>query len=187
MAEKESDIPPGWDYNPATWGQRLPIIVLAIIGFFIAAYLTLYQLKFIKTVWEPFFGNGSIKILNSHISRILPVPDAGLGAFGYLVDAVAGIIGSTRRWHTMPWIVVVFGIAVGPLGLVSVLLVVLQPVMFDTWCTLCLVTAFISVVMIGPTMDELLASMQYLKRVKKAGLPVWKAFWGVKSITEKVK
>jgi uncharacterized membrane protein len=187
MVDKDAAIPPGWDYNPATWSQRLPIIGLAVIGFFIASYLTLYQLKMIQTVWEPFFGKGSIKILNSPISKILPVPDAALGAFGYLLDAVAGVIGSTRRWRTMPWIVVAFGIAVGPLGLVSVLLVVLQPVMFDTWCTLCLVTAFISVVMMGPTMDELLASLQYLKRVKKAGLPVWKAFWGVKRITEKVK
>lgn len=187
MVEKDPDIPPGWDYNPASWKQRLPIIGLAALGFFIAAYLSLYQLEMIKNVWEPFFGKGSYRILNSPVSKVLPVPDAALGAFGYLLDAVAGAIGSTRRWRTMPWIVVVFGIAVGPLGLVSVLLVVLQPVLFDSWCTLCLVTAIISVVMIGPTMDELLASLQYLKRVKKAGLPVWQALWGSKWIIEKVK
>lgn len=187
MTDKESAIPPGWNYNPAAWSQRLPIVGLALVGFSISVYLTLYQLKLINTVWDPFFGDGSAKILNSGISKILPVPDAALGAFGYLLDAVAGIIGGIRRWRTMPWIVVVFGLAVGPLGLVSVLLVVLQPVMFSAWCTLCLVSAFISVIMIGPTMDEMLASLQYLKRVKKSDLPFWKAFWGFKSVTEKIK
>jgi hypothetical protein len=33
--------------------------------------------------------------------------------------------------------------------------------------------------MIGPAMDEFLASLQYLKRQKAAGRSVWKAFWGI--------
>lgn len=160
------DIPPGWNYNPASLSQRLPIIILAFIGFGIAAYLTLYQLGIIKTVWEPFFGDGSVTILNSFVSEILPVPDAALGAFSYFLDAIGGIVGSQRRWRTMPWLVVLFGLAVGPLGFVSVMLVVLQPVLFDAWCTLCLASAVISVVMIGPAMDEVLASLQYLRNAK---------------------
>lgn len=74
-------IPPGWDYNPATWKQRIPIVVLAILGFGIAFYLSLYQLGMIPRVWEPFFGSGSRTILNSKISHLLPIPDAALGAF----------------------------------------------------------------------------------------------------------
>jgi hypothetical protein len=183
---KHEAIPPGWDYNPASWGQRIPIVVLAIIGFGIAGYMALYQLNVFSTVWEPFFGDGSRKILNSSVSHILPIPDAALGAIGYLVDAVAGIIGGTRRWRTMPWIVIVFGLAVGPLGFISVILVILQPVLFDSWCTLCLASAVISVVMIGPAMDEFLASLQYMKRVKASGVSTWKAFWGVKEETQKV-
>lgn len=178
--------PPRWSYNPSAWSQRIPLIIIAMIGFFIAGYLSMYQLKWIDDVWEPFFGDGSRKILDSHISKILPVPDALLGAFSYLVDAVAGIIGGVRRWKTMPWIVVVFGLFVGPLGLISVLLVVLQPVMFSAWCTLCLVSAVCSVVMIGPAMDELLASLQYMKRSKKAGHSLWKTFWGNREIHQKV-
>lgn len=173
------EIPPGWDYNPASWKQRIPIIILALVGFAIAGYLSLYQWRIIDEVWEPFFGNGSEKILNSKISRILPVPDAALGAFGYFIDALAGIIGGTRRWYRMPWIVIVFGLAVGPLGLVSVLLVILQPVALGAWCTLCLLTAVISIVMIGPAMDEVLASLQYMKRIGKSGNSKWKAFWGL--------
>lgn len=175
------DVPPGWDYNPATWAQRLPIVIAAVIGFGIATYLALYQWRIIGSVWEPFFGQGSVTILNSKISHLLPIPDAALGAIGYLADAVAGIIGGTRRWRTMPWIVVLFGFAVGPLGGVSILLVILQPVMFDAWCTLCLASAFISVIMIGPAMDEVLASLQHLKQVRRDGGSAWRAFWGKES------
>jgi uncharacterized membrane protein len=181
------DIPPGWDYNPASWPQRIPIIVLAVVGFGIAGYLSLYQFRIITSVWEPFFGNGSVKILNSPVSHMLPIPDAALGALGYLADAVGGAVGGRRRWKTMPWIVVFFGIAVGPLGLISVMLVVFQPVLFDAWCTLCLVTAAISVVMIGPSMDEVLASLQYLRRAKDSGKSLWRAFWGYKDVVNSVK
>lgn len=175
----DDGIPPGWDYNPATWPERLPIVGLAMVGVGIATYLGFYQIGLIDDVWEPFFGEGSITILESKISYVLPIPDALLGAFGYFVDVVAGLIGSTKRWRTMPWIVVIFGLAVGPLGFVSVMLVVFQPVLFDAFCTLCLASAVVSIGMIGPAMDELLASLQYLTRVKVRGESVWRAFWGL--------
>lgn len=173
------DIPPGWSYNPATWSQRLPIVGLALLGFGIATYLALYQLNVFATVWEPFFGDGSRIILNSSISRILPIPDAALGALGYLVDAVAGVIGGRSRWRTMPWIVVIFGLAVGPFGAVSIGLVIMQPVRFGTFSTLALASAVVSLVMIGPAMDEFLASLQYLKREHNHGRSLWRAFWGL--------
>ncbi len=175
----DTHIPPGWDNNPSSWRQRLPIILLAILGFAIAGYLGLFQLKFLGSVWEPFFGDGSRTILTSRISHLLPIPDALLGAFGYLVDAVTGAIGGTERWRRMPWIVVIFGLAVGPLGGVSIMLVMFQPVLFNAWCTLCLASAVISVAMIGPAMDEFLASLQYLRRIKDEGDSVWRAFWGL--------
>lgn len=177
-------IPPGWDLNPSSWKQRIPLIAIAAVGFFIALYMGLYQVDVIASVWEPIFEDGSRKVLNSKISHALPVPDAMLGAFGYLLDVVTGAIGSQQRWKTKPWIVILFGIAIGPLGLTSVLLVILQPVLVGAWCTLCIVTAIISVVMISPAMDEVLASFQYLKRVKQNGLSVWKAFLGKEKIID---
>lgn len=171
--------PPDWSVNPSSWSQRLPIVGLALVGFGIATYLTLFQLNVIATVWEPFFGRGSRTILTSSISRVLPIPDAALGAFGYLLDAVTGVIGGRERWRTMPWIVVIFGLAVGPLGAVSIMLVVFQPVLLDAWCTLCLASAVVSVLMIGPAMDELLASLQHLKRECIRGNSLWRAFWGL--------
>jgi hypothetical protein len=132
----------------------------------------------VSSVWEPFFGSGSRRILHSWVSKLVPVSDAALGALGYLADAVTGLIGGRARWRKMPWIVVLFGVAVGPLGIVSVLLVILQPVLFDAWCTLCLVSAVISVLMIGPAMDEVLASLQHLKRQRAEGRRLWSVFWG---------
>jgi uncharacterized membrane protein len=185
MMNREN-IPPGWDYNPSSWSDRMPLIIIALVGFLIALYLGLYQLEILPTVWEPLFGNGSEEVLNSFISKAFPVPDALLGAFGYVLDVVTGIIGKTDRWKTKPWIVILFGIAVGPLGLVSVALVIFQPVLVGAWCTLCIITAVISVVMIGPAVDELLASLQYLQRIRKNGGSVWKAFWGKPAVITKM-
>lgn len=181
-----SEIPPAWSYNPSTWQQRLPLVLVGFLGFCIAMYLAFYQMHIISSVWDPFFGDGTEKVLTSKLSQKFPIPDALLGAFGYLLDVVSGIIGSTDRWKTKPWIVIIFGIAVGPLGLVSILLVISQPVIVGHWCTLCLCSAVISVVMISPAMDEFLASLQYLQRVKRRQLSVWKAFWGDKEIERNV-
>lgn len=181
MSERMGElvIPPGWSYNPSSWPERLPLIGLAIAGGAIASYLALYQLGTLAGVWEPFFGTGSETILHSTVSRLLPIPDAALGALGYLVDAVSGAVGGQGRWRTAPWIVIIFGVAVGPLGIVSIVLVILQPVLFDAWCTLCLASAAISLLMIGPAMDELLASLQYLKRERVRGRSAWRLFWGM--------
>lgn len=183
----QNNIPEGWSYNPSAWPQRIPLLIVAACGFLIALYLGLYQLHVFSKVWEPFFGNGTKKVLTSSVSRSLPVPDGILGALGYLTDLVTGIVGKEKRWKTKPWIVIIFGFAVGPLGMISILLVILQPVLLHTWCTLCLCSAFISILMISPALDELLASLQYLKKVRKRGKPVWKAFWGEKEFENEVK
>jgi hypothetical protein len=156
------------------------------VGFAIAFYLSLYQWGLLKSVWDPFFGEGSRKILTqSWVSKLLPFPDAFMGALGYVGDALAGLIGGQERWKSMPWIVIVFGFLVGPLGAVSVLLVILQPVLFHAWCTLCLGSALISIFMIGPSFDEVLASLQYLSRTHTEGGSVWRHFWGLGENTEK--
>jgi uncharacterized membrane protein len=183
MPTRDPNAPPGWDYNPASWPERFPIIGLAVVGFAAAMYLALYQWHVIDHVYEPFFGDDSHVILReSEVSkwseRTFGVPDAFLGALGYLADAVAGVAGGTRRWKTMPWLVLLFGVFVGPLGAVSVLLVILQPFV-GGWCTLCLATAVISVVMIGPAMDEVLASLQYVRREQRAGRSTWRVLWGL--------
>ena len=82
--------------------------------------------------------------------------------------------------------VILFGLAVGPLGLVSVLLVIAQPAVLHAWCTLCLFSALISLIMIGPAMDEVLASLQFLRRCSQKKTPVWDVFWHGELARERV-
>jgi uncharacterized membrane protein len=171
------DIPPGWSYNPSAWTQRAGIIALAFVQFFAARHLAAYQLGHIADAWDPFFGDGTRRVLSSDVSRAFPVSDAGLGALTYLIEALTGLLGGTRRWRTMPWAVLLFGVLVVPVGVVSIVLVVLQPLAVGAWCFLCLVTAALTVLMISPAVDELVATGQFLFRARRDGRSLWGTFW----------
>ncbi|HEX6266076.1 MAG TPA: vitamin K epoxide reductase family protein [Burkholderiales bacterium] len=174
--------PPGWAYNPSTWTQRLPIIALAFVGLYVSRYLTAYQLGHIDGVWEPFFEggpdpkNGTEEIITSSVSQAWPVPDAGLGALTYLLEILTGVIGSRSRWRTMPWLVLLFGLMIAPLGAVSIFFIVIQPIWIGTWCTLCLVAAAAMIVQIPYSLDELLATGQFLLRRRRAGQNLLRVF-----------
>ncbi len=177
MMQPGPDVPPGWTYNPSSWWQRGPIIALGIISFFISRYMTAYQLGHIESVWDPVFDPGTAAVLTSDVSRAWPVSDAGLGAMAYMLEALSGFMGSPSRWRTMPWMVLMFGILVVPLGMTSIILVILQPVMVGTWCTLCLVTAFLMLVMIPLALDEIWAMVQFMLQARQEGRPLWRTFW----------
>jgi uncharacterized membrane protein len=177
--------PPPWEYNPSGWGQRIPICIIAMLGFAIAAYMALYQWRVIGSVWDPVFGDQSMRVLDSDVShamrRWVGIPDAALGALAYLGDAVFGLAGSTRRWQFRPWLVIVFGIDVIPLGIVSAVLVVMQGAVVGAWCFLCLVTAVISLVLVVMAFDEVWSCILYLRRVWRATRSpsrLWNVFWG---------
>jgi uncharacterized membrane protein len=171
------DMPPGWTYNPSAWPQRAGIITLAFVQFFAARQLAAYQLGHTADMWDPVFGDGSRRVLDSDVSKSFPVSDAGLGAVTYLVEALTGFLGGTRRWRTMPWAVLLFGVLIVPVGVVSIVLVVLQPVVVGAWCFLCLITAVLTVVMIAPAVDEVVATWQFMVRARRDGQPMWHTFW----------
>lgn len=177
MTTPGPDVPPGWSYNPSGWFQRGPIIATAFIGFFLSRYLAAYQLGHTPPPWDPFFGDGTRRVLDSDVSKMWPISDAGLGAVSYMLEALSGLMGGRNRWRTMPWMVVMFGILVVPLGVVSIMLVVLQPVAVGAWCTLCLVTASAMLIMIAPAVDEVVAMGQFLIGARREGKPFWRTFW----------
>lgn len=177
--------PAPWDFNPSAWSQRIPIFALAMVGFVIASYLALYQWRLVTWVWDPFFGAQSMQVLDSNAShamrRWFGVPDAALGAIAYLGDAIFGLAGSTRRWQYRPWMVILFGLDVIPLGIVGAILVVMQGAVVGAWCTLCLASAVISLVLIALAYDEVWSSLLFLHRVWKrsrSGAVLWHVFCG---------
>jgi len=175
--------PPAWDNNPSSWFQRMPIILLAFVGFFISRYLAAYQLGYIDSVWEPFFTgtrgglNGTEDIITSEVSEAWPIPDAGLGAIVYALEILIGLIGAANRWRTMPWVVATFGIMIVPLGVVSITFIIIQPIIIGTWCTLCLIMAAAMLFQIAFAFNEFVATGQFLRRRHRAGAPVLKVYF----------
>jgi hypothetical protein len=177
MQQPGPEIPPGWTYCPSTWHQRAPIIALGLIGWLISRYLAAYQLGYISTVWDPFFGGATARVLMSDMSRMMPVSDAGLGALAYTFEMLMAWMGGRTRWRSMPWMVIFFFILVVPLGLTHIALVISQPVVVGDWCTLCLAAAAVMLFMIPLAVDEVVATMQFLAERRRAGKPLWRTFW----------
>ena len=177
MTMQGSAVPPGWSYNPSAWPQRAPIIGLALVSVLAARYMAAFQLGYIDSAWDPFFGDGAERVLTSDISRAWPISDAGLGAMTYMIEMLMGLMGDRRRWRTMPWMVAGFGIVVVPLGVVSIVLVVLQPLAVGAWCFLCLFTAAAMLLMIPLSLDEIVAMIQFVRRKTREGHSAWRVFW----------
>ncbi|WP_105439292.1 NAD-dependent epimerase/dehydratase family protein [Neorhizobium sp. T25_13] len=169
-------VPPGWSYNPSAWTQRLPIILLALIGLYVSRYLAGYQLGHISEVWDPFFAgstsdpqNGTEEIITSSVLKAWPVSDPAVGGYVYLLEILTGIVGSRTRWRTMPWLVVLFGLMIAPLGITSIVFIIIQPIVIGTWSTIALIGAAAVLVQVPYSLDELLATLQFMRRRIKAG------------------
>jgi vitamin K epoxide reductase family protein len=176
---------PPWKHNPSSWRQRIPICLLAAVAFLVASYMALYQWRLVGRVWDPVFGDQTQHVLDSEVSeqmrRWFRIPDAALGAIAYLGDLIFGLAGSTRRWQYRPWLVLLFGLDVIPLGIVSAVLVVMQGTVVGAWCFLCLLTAVISLLLVALAYDEVWSTVLYLRRVwrkTRSRRVLWDVFWG---------
>ena len=174
----DPSIPPGFDKNPAAWPRRIVLAGLAFTGFCVSIYLTLFQIEVIQSVWDPFFQ--SPKVL-----EYLGFPDAALGALAYGTEVVLTFIGGRSRWRTAPWTVLAFGFVIVNGALVSVLLIGMQAFLVDAWCTLCLTSAALSFAIFALGVEELIAGLKHLKRVRDEGGDVWKALWGLEDTDKK--
>lgn len=168
--------PLGWSYNPSAWTQRLPIVIIAMTGVYISRYLAGYQLGHIPSVWEPFFAgsptdprNGTEEIIMSSVAKAWPVSDAAVGAYTYLLEILTGIVGSRMRWRTMPWLVILFGLMIAPLGVISIFFIIIQPIVIGTWSTIAMIGAALILIQIPYSLDEIIATLQFLRRRTKAG------------------
>ncbi len=169
---------PSDEANPSSWDRRVPLIALAFLGVLIASYLSLFEWGVIRSVWDPLFGDGSRLILTSWIARKLPIPDATLGAFAYLVDGGLALAGDERRWRTAPWLVLLNGLVALGLVLTGIFLVGAQLFLFHTGCTLCICSALTSFATGWLIHDEVLASLEQIRESHDRGRPIWQALLG---------
>jgi uncharacterized membrane protein len=156
--------------SPSSWNRRALVVTLALVGFLVSAYLASFQVGVLGDVWDPVFGSASsVAVLKSSFSRALPVPDAGLGAVAYLIELVLDSIGGERRYQTRPWLVLLFGFVALGAAAVSVLLVLLQAFVFEAFCSLCLVSAAASWLILVLAFSEVRAALGEVRARRRAG------------------
>jgi uncharacterized membrane protein len=170
-----AEIPDGWSYNPSTWSQRAPVILLSGLSFILSAYLAAFHLGHVESLWDPMVGAGTERVLTSDATQTWPVSAAGLGAATYLLVLLTTCAGDQRRWRTMPWLVILFGFLIVPVGIVAIALILLQPIAIGAWCGWCLVVAAATLFAIPLAIDEVAATIQLLRRGHREG----KSWWSV--------
>jgi uncharacterized membrane protein len=153
--------------EPSAWRHRLPVVVLALAGCAVATVLTLFQVGVLDSVWEPFFGDGSRRVLTSSLSQALPVPDAALGAVAYLTEAALEAAGGRERWRERRWLVLATGVVAAGLGLAALGLIAAQVFLVGSFCTLCLVSAAISLAIVVLVTPEVRATLARAVRERR--------------------
>jgi uncharacterized membrane protein len=129
------------------------LAVLAFAGVAVSGYLAAYELGWIGGVWDPLFGDGSQRVLSSGIARALPVPDAVLGAAAYGLDAVLAVLLAAGIGSAV--VIAACLAVVASIGaLVGIGLAISQPLLVGTFCTLCLVSTLISIVLAAGAVRE---------------------------------
>ena len=152
--------------------RRLAVGGLSLVGLAVAVYLTLFQAKVLRTVWDPFSSGSAWILRRSPLVRWLGFPDAALGVVAYGAElvldvrAVEGGPGGPRRGSDLA-----LGALAAAMGLGSVVLVGLQAI-YGHWCTLCLVSASASVavaLLVVPDVRRALARTVFAKGASEGG------------------
>ena len=164
-------VPPGWNHNPTSWGRRALLAALASAGLVIASYLTLYQWHAWSNVWDPFFDSRDVLDLTK------PVPDALAGVLAYGAELVLLAPGGSDRWRSLPWACIALATLLAGGAFVSIGLIAVQ-VVVGSWCTLCLASAAISLLLFGLGAGEGRAALEHVRRARARGVELGDAVWG---------
>ena len=147
---------------------RRTIVMLALVGAAIAAYLTMVQTDVVGRAWDPVFGGGSDAVLRSSFSKALPFPDAALGLVAYLAEAILGLTGGNGRWERRPVLPIAFDLIGLGLAGAAAGLVLLQAFVVGDWCLLCLCSAAVSLTMLTICSTSSRAASRWRSRDRKA-------------------
>jgi hypothetical protein len=170
-ADDHGPVPPGFSTNPTSYRKRVLLAVLAFIGLLDASYLTLYQWD-AWPVWDPFFDSTTV------LDFTHPVPDALAGVAAYGMELVLLALGGRDRWQRLPWACLALGAVLSIGAVVSVGLIIVQPTIVGAWCTLCLLSAAISLALFFLGIDEGRAAWQHVRRELARGTALGDAVWG---------
>lgn len=123
--------------------MRHVVAAFAFVALCIALYLAAYQMHAIARVWDPVFGAGSERVLDSSVSRAIRrftiIPDSALGAIAYLAEIILVFLSPKHRWFRILLIANSVALVVAGASLVA-----LQAFVVHAWCLLCLTSAAIS-------------------------------------------
>src|SRR3954447_10021656 len=169
---RQTDVPPGWDHNPTSPRRRLGLAGLAFCGLVVATYLTLFQLHLYDTVWDPFVESRTVLELTA------PDPDALGGVAAYAAELLLLAVGGRDRWRSLPWACLALGAVLTTGAVVSIALIAIQPSVAGAWCTLCLVSAALSLVLFVLGIGEARAAWQHVRRAQARGARLGDAIWG---------
>jgi uncharacterized membrane protein len=156
-------------HGPSAWPRRGAVAVLAFAGFVVSLNLAFFQYGLVPHVWEPFFGSGSQRVLLSSFSRALPVHDAAVGAAAYLFELVLELSGGTARWRRRPWQVLLLAVTACAMAVTALGLLALQTFVIHAFCSLCLVSAAISLSVPALVVEEALAAARQVHRARRSG------------------
>jgi uncharacterized membrane protein len=133
---------------------RMAIAVLALVGLFIAVYLTLHALG-LTGLAACTAGGGCERVQSSRFSAIAGVPVALIGAIGYVAIFVVAWLGTTPRaaaadW--VPWLLMFLGTT----GFAfSAYLTALEAWVIHAWCPYCITSAVVATLIFLLSLGEL--------------------------------
>jgi uncharacterized membrane protein len=107
-----------------------------------------------------------------------PVPDALAGVAAYGAELALLALGGRDRWRSLPWTCLALGAILAMGAVVSIALIVIQPTVAHAWCTLCLVSAALSLALFALGIGEARAAWEHVGRARARGVRLGDAVWG---------
>lgn len=135
---------------------RMGVAVLALVGLFIAVYLTLHALGLTPLV-ACTTGGGCDRVQSSHFSAIAGVPVALVGAVGYLALFVVAWLGTTPRAAAAAWVPRLLLTFSTIAFAFSAYLTALEAWVIHAWCPYCITSAILATLIFLLTLGELRA------------------------------
>jgi vitamin K epoxide reductase family protein len=157
--------------------RRRLLLSLALGGFAIALYLTLFQVGAFPSVWDPLFGEASSRVV---LGLTDPVPDAAAGVLAYATEIVL-LIATRGSTGAVPWRLLALGLVLSIGAVVSIVLIVVQPAVAHQWCALCICSAALSLALFALGIGEARAAAARVRRSRERGVALKDALRGARA------